>query len=153
MKTFTILLLFALTGIAANAEFRLVALYPSPFADPERKDVEPRILAFFEEKKIKIRANGSATIWISVSVADFPKARAVLIEAVKRKEFEPTVVYVPEAWKTRADKVSYYDFDFAETCIREELEPNKPQQHNAGRRPSSSDSPESETPSPPGSRG
>lgn len=138
MKLLAILLLLAFTGIAANAEFRCVALYPSPVADPAHNEVETRIIAFFKKMKVEIQASGSATVWISVSAADFSKARAALIEAVMKKEFEPVVVFVPEAWKKRADGVSYYDFKFAEDCIRKEVERNQmPEPATAGKRRSS----------------
>ena len=125
MKTIAIFLLFAFTAFAAETEFRCVALYPSPLADPAHKDVEARMIAFFEKRKMTIQASGSATVWISVTVADFTQARAALIEAVKKKEFEPVAVFVPKAWKKRADGMSYYDFQFAEDCIRKETEPNQ----------------------------
>jgi hypothetical protein len=131
MKILALMLLFALTSVAADVEFRCVALYPSPFSDPQHKDVEARILAFFQEKKIEIQAGGSATVWISVSTVDYPRARAALIEAVKEKKFEPVVVFVPAAWKKRSDGMSYYDFKFAEDSIRKETEPNQPSQPTA----------------------
>jgi hypothetical protein len=112
-----------------------VALYSSPTADPQHQDVEARILAFFQELKIEIQAGGSATVWISVSAADYPRARAALIEAVKEKRFEPVVVFVPEAWKKRSDGMSYYDFKFAEDSIRKETEPNKRTTDNPGTAP------------------
>jgi hypothetical protein len=106
MKTVAILLLLGFAGVAVKAEMRCVALYPSPTADPHQQDVEARIHAFFQEKKIEIQAGGSATVWISVSAADYPRARAALIEAVKEKKFGPVVVFVPEAWKKRSDGAS-----------------------------------------------
>jgi hypothetical protein len=132
MKILTLMLLFALASVAAAADFWCVALYPSPVTDPRHKDLEPRILAFFAKQKMKIQAAGSATVWISVSEADFPKARVALIEAVRKKEFEPVVVFVPEAWKKRADGVSYYDFKYAEDFIRKETEPIQSPQTTTG---------------------
>lgn len=135
MKTLALILLVALASIAARAEVRCVALYPSPVADPQHKDVEPRILAFFAKQKIKIQAGGSATVWISVTEVDYPRAREALIEAVRKKEFDPVVVFVPEAWKKRADGVSYYDFKFAEELIRKETEPNQVPEPTSGLAP------------------
>lgn len=133
MKTLAILLLLGLVGVSAKAESRCVALYPSPTADPQLQDVEARILAFFQKKKIEIQVGGSAIVWISVSAADYSSARAALIEAVKEKKFEPVVVFVSEAWGKHSDGTIYYDFKFAEDSIRKETEPTRALQHSAGR--------------------
>lgn len=126
---------------AAVSDWQGIACYGNPEMNPKFVSVEAKLLELFRKEKIEVGISARATVWVSVRTKDYSRARALLLDRVQKKVFEPGIIYVSAAWKKRDDGVNYYDYAFAEEVIRKETEPNQQPERNAGTTSSSTSAP------------